>query len=342
MAVAPVKFKGPLTNISGQVAAGNLVTVQLPPVFRAGTVNFECTCTKAASAGVKTFPLISDFGSLIQMKVGGDPKRTRYFSELWGAQGLAALTDVNAGGTVVYSQPTANAGAGNANLSIIPVLIGSAADLAQQALLVVNTATNATFRLPMQFSEPFRKEYTMTEALALTQARSDGTNIGVVTFEITMAATANISGYALKAYWEYDTLVAAPGAVVSLLKEYRYTVPYTATGDLEVGAQIPNKDALSRVSLLTTATDNITRVVVRQGTAVVRDIYYPENVSELVRKDYNVNAIVSNRFDIEFDENDDPNQALLLDPNKPLSITATLGSNNGATVVVLTSTYGPL
>ena len=337
MAVAPVKFKGPLTNINGQFAAGNLITVQLPPVLRGAAVNFECTCTKAAlGVGVTGYPVLSDFATLAQFKVGGNPVRTRYFSELWGGTGLAALADINSGGTVVYSQ------AGNGNLSIVPVLIGSAADAAQRALLTANTATTAVFRLPWQFSEPFRKEYTMTEALALTQARADGTNIGTCTFEVTLATTANISGYNIKAFWEYDTLVAPAGAVISLLQEARYTVPYTATGDLEVGAQIPNKNALSRVSLLTASTDNITRVVVKQGTAIVRDIYYPQNVGELIRKDYNPAAIVSNRFDIEFDENDDPNQALLLDPNKPLSITATLGSNNGSTVVVLVSTYGPL
>ena len=346
-APAPFFYKYPVTNING-VLPGGVATINLQPVNRESAIIIEATVTKAAKAASTSVPLVTDIAASYQFKVNGKPQRTRNGLETWGAGGLNAICDAGSGGMVVYTQ------VGNANLSIYPVLIGSAADLAQQALLTQNLATTAVFQLPIQFAEPFRKDYWTTQKMALVQARSDGTNIGPVTVEVTIpnntAAAWPFSGHGIKAYHEYDTLVAAPGATIKMMKEYRWQVPYTAAGQVECALQIPNAryNTLNRVRLLTTS-DIITEVVVKQGPTILRDILYTRMQAELIRKDYNqagLNAAQNGAnlyaFDIEFDENDDPGQAPKLNPNAPLSILATLGSANGNQVIVLASMWGPL
>ena len=336
---SPFKFIEPVNKING-VGLGTIATIEFPPKKRIATVILEASATKSAQATLALqCPLVSDVLGLMQFKIAGNPQRTRLASELFGAQGLNALCDAQNGGTVVYTQ------AGNANLSVVPVLIGSAADTAQKALLNLNTITTATFQLPIVFAENFRKEYAMAEVMALITGFNDPNDVvgvGVVTLECTMAATANTTAVGLKAVYEYDETVAPVGANVYLSKEYRNAVQYAAAGDIEVATQLVNRDSLQRVALLT-GTDRITKVVVKQGSRILRQVSDVANQAALAKSDYNVGALVSNRFDIEFDLNDDPTSAPALSPNAPISIVATLATANDATknIIVLSSYYGP-
>jgi hypothetical protein len=336
--VSPFKFIEPVNKING-VGANSLATIEFPPRKRINTIHVEATVIKAAGgAGVTSIPLVLDIIGQMQFKIGGKPQRTRLASDLFGATGLNALCDVNAGGTVVYVQ------AGNATLSTKPVLIGSAADVAQQALLTANLATTATFELPILFAEPYRKEYSKTEALALVTGFSDGSGLGLVTLELAIPDNAaTFSGHNIKAFYEYDDLVAPAGSRVLLVKEYRHGVQYSAAGDIEVASQLYLRDGLMRVSLLTTA-DYISRVIVKQGQRVLRDLTHVRSQAILTLRDYNPAGMVNNRFDIEFDLNDDPNSTPVMDPNLPLSIVATLDTAADATknIAVLSSYYGPV
>jgi hypothetical protein len=346
-AVSPFKFIEPVNKING-VAANSLCTIELPPGKRLNIIGIEATVTKAAAgSGVFSIPLPSDIIDLIQVKVGGKPQRTRLASELFGAKGLNAIQDYKCGGTVQYWQ------AGSV-INATPQLIGSANDLLCQAAsggsngnLVANTATKAIFWLPIIFTEPWRKEYVQTEALGLVQAFADGSSIGVVTVEVKIpnntGSSPAFSAHGISAWYEYDELVAPKGSTVYLLKEYRHNVQYAAAGDIEVATQLYNRDGLSRVSLLTAA-DIISRVVVKQGSRILRDLTNVRSQQSLISRDYCESAIVSNRFDIEFDLNDDPNSATLLNPSQPLSIVATLATANDATknITVLSAYYGPL
>ena len=347
-AVSPFKFIEPVNKING-VAANSLCTIELPPGKRINIIGIEATVTKAAAgSGVYSIPLPSDIIDLIQVKVGGKPQRTRLASELFGNKGLNALQDYKCGGTVQYWQ------AGSV-INATPQLIGSAADVAMQTSggggsngnLASNTATVAKFWLPIIFTEPWRKEYVQTESLGLVQSFKDGSSIGLVTVELKIpnntGSSPAFSAHGITAWYEYDELVAPAGSTIYLLKEYRHNVQYAAAGDIEVATQLYNRDALSRVSLLTAA-DIISRVVVKQGSRVLRDMTNVRSQQSLISRDYSEGAIVSNRFDIEFDLNDDPNSSPLLDPSQPLSIVATLATANDATknIAVLSAYYGPL
>ena len=347
-AVSPFKFIEPLNKING-VAAGSICTIELPPGKRINIIGIEATVTKAAGGGgVYSIPQPSDIIGLIQLKVGGKPQRTRLASELFGYTGLNALEDGKLGGTVQYWQ------AGSV-INAKPVIIGSSDDVAIQTSggggsngnLAAAAATKAIFFLPIVFTEPYRKEYTQTESLGLVQAFADGSSIGLVTVELSIpnngGASPAFSAWGITAWFEYDELVAPAGSTVFLEKEYRHAVQYAAPGDIEVGTQLYNRDALSRVSLLTAA-DIINRVVVKQGSRILRDISNVRSQQILTARDFNEKAILMNRFDLEFDLNDDPNSAPLLDPSQPLSIVATLATANDATknIGVLSSYYGAL
>ncbi|HXE43243.1 MAG TPA: hypothetical protein VN516_09485 [Candidatus Baltobacteraceae bacterium] len=339
--IAPFKFIEPVNDIAG-VASNSIVTIKMPPNKRLNIVTIIGTVTKAATGtSTQSIPAVTDVVDLIQFKVGGKPQRTRLGSELFGATGLNALCDPNLAGTVVYTQ------SGNSSLSTIPVLIGSAADTAQKALLSNNTATTAVFRLPYVFSEPYRKEYDRTEALALPTGFDNGQNIGLCTLEVKIpdksAASPAISAQNIQASLEYDDLLAKAGTDVFLVKEYRHTVIYAAAGDIECGNQLYLRDSLMRVSLLTTA-DQITRVVVKQGSRVLRDVTQGVMASKLIERDYTPGAVISNRFDIEFDLNDDPQSAPNMTPGLPLSIVATLATANDSAkqITVLSSYFGKL
>jgi hypothetical protein len=334
---SPFKFLAPVNKING-VGLGQIATIEFPPLIRIATAMLTVTVTKAAlGSGQYSIPKPSDGVGLLQFKVGGNPQRTRTAAQLFGANGLNALCDANNAGTVVYTQ------SGNSSLSVVPVLIGSAADTAQQALLTANTITVATFQLPIVFGENFRKTYTDAEILALTTGFDDGSGIGLVTLECTIPANSNITAVALLAAVEYDNAVAKAGSAVRLSKEYTHNVQYAAAGDIEVATQLYNRDALQRVRLLTTA-DRITKVVVKMGQTILRQTTDVQNQAFLAKADYNVNALASNAFDIEFDLNDDPASAPLLTPSQPLSIVATLATANDSTknITVLSSYYGGL
>jgi hypothetical protein len=215
--------------------------------------------------------------------------------------------------------------------------------------LTANTITVATFYLPFIFAEDFRKDYWAGEIMAVITGFDDGTGLDPVIMELDVPVTAAIAasstglvtGVSIAASMEYDELVAKAGTVVMLGKEKLLQKQYAATGDIEVGDQIVNREQLQRVSLLTTA-DHISKVVVKQGSRILRNVTFEQNLATLAKAGYNVAAVPNNRFDIEFDVNDDPSSSVSLDPNNELSIVATLASANDPikNIIILPSYFG--
>ena len=331
------RFHEPVTKISA-VVMGKPVTLEFSKQKRICTVLLKPTVTKAAVAGVRSVPQPADAFGEMRFNIDGTTNRKRTAAQLFGATGLNALNQAGNGGTVVYTQ------AGNATLSVVPVVIGSADDLAQQALLTINTITVAQFQLPIVFCEDFRKTILGGERFGLVTGFDNGKNVGPVILEIDVANNANITSVAVDASYEYDEVVAKAGSTIYLSKEKIFNKQYAAAGDIEVGDQlsIPNGEALQRLSLLTAA-DRITKVVVKQGNRILRNISDTDNQAYNRKAGLNGGAFVSNRFDIEFDINDDETSAVSVDGNQEISVVVTLATANDAVknITLLPSYYGP-
>ena len=334
---SPFRFVEPLNKISA-LTMGKPITIELLRNKRIATILLTVTVVKAAlGAGNYSIPLPSDGIGEFRFNPTGNVNRRRLASDVFGYTGLNALNRKEDGGTVVYTQ------VGNNNLSAVPVLIGSPADITQQGLLTANTVTTAVFQLPIIFAEDFRKQYAQAEMMAFITGYADGSGFTNVILEADVQNNANITSVAVSAELEYDELVATAGATIMLSKEKVFQKQYPAAGDVELADALTLKsgEVLQRISLATAA-DIITKVVVKQGSRILRNYTATQNQALLRKCGFNGDAFASNRFDIEFDVNDDPNSAIIIDPNNELSIVATLATANdaGKLIRILPSVYG--
>ena len=334
---SPFRFVEPLNKISA-LTLGKPITIELLRNKRIATIVLTVTVVKAAlGAGQYSIPLPGDGIGEYRFNPTGNVNRRRLASDVFGYTGLNALNRKEDGGTVVYTQ------VGNNGLSVVPVLIGSALDIAQQALLTANTATTAVFQLPIIFAEDFRKQYAESEMMAFITGYADGSGFTNVILEADIPNNANITSVSVSAMLEYDELVATAGSTIMLSKEKVFQKGYPAAGDIELADALTLKagEVLQRISLVTVA-DQITKVVVKQGSRILRNYTAGQNQAILRKAGFNGDAFSANRYDIEFDVNDDPNSAIIIDPNNELSIVATLATANdaGKLIRILPSVYG--
>jgi hypothetical protein len=331
-------------------------TMEMPQNIRLGTLQLQLTVTKSATGiATKSIPAPSDAMSGAQVLINGTPHITRTLGQLFGRQGTSALNGKELAGTVQYFQAgiAITAAVNGITYGALPVLLGSEADIAIQGALATNTATVAVFGLPFMFSEDYRKSYAASAAMALPTAfGANGVvsgNIGGVVFQFAMQPVTGVAGTfasaSIAGNVEYDNALAVTGSTVRMAKMKQLFETYTAVGDKEVAAQIKNVagEYAQEISLLTVS-DPITKVVIKQGNTLVRTMTWEDNLLSLRKCGVNVDAIPRNRFDIIFDRNDDPTNGLPMDPNKELSIVATIGAVNdpGETITVLTTIYGAL
>ena len=332
----------PILAVQGILGGVNPLVFNLRGFYNIRKLILVQSVTRAANATQSLQPpSFTDALSTLTLKAT-NAQRTRFVADLFGYNGLNALMDINLGGTVVYTQ------AGNATLSKVPVLLGSAADAAQRALVTANTACSAEFQLPISFVEDFRKEYLAGESLGFATTFDDGSYLKSTTFEVGTApnvTTPAITINSINLFCEYNTYTPAKGSTVAIIKEYRQSVAYAGTGNVEVSQGILSLVAgdLARVSLLTTS-DQISNVVVKLNGVVLRNVSFNANAQQLVAADFNPYALAANRFDIEFDINDYPGAGLPLKSTDILSIVATLATanDNPKNITVLSSYYGPL
>ena len=362
---SPLRFQEPITKVS-PVVLGKPCTIEPKTRQRLGCMMVTATVTvSAGGAGVApVIPAPSAGVAEIRTNINGNVQRRRTADQLFGAQGLNALNDSNNGGTVQYFLHVADATALAVSATDVvtgttsdgvavgstPVAIGGAEDLVLQKKITTtytNKALIAVFTLPLIFAEDFRKDTGMAEVMALTTGFANGAGVGPVVFELDIPAATGVAGtmtaVAIAASVEYDELVASAGTVVRLSKEKLFNKQYASAGDIEVGDQLTNKERLMRVSLVTGA-DQIIKVVVKQGSTVIKNVSFAANQAQLRKCGYNGAALVANRFDIEFDVNDDPNSSLLLDPAHDLSIVATLATANDAVknITILPTYFGAI
>ena len=337
------KKREPITKMTGQLFTGNVVTYDLSGYGRANTLFIRYSVTRnAVAAGTPQAPYFTDIlnGPII-LRSGSRQIRNYQATDIFGGTGLHAADDPYNAGSVFYSQ------AGNNTLSIVPVPIGSAADQAQRVLTTQNVACTATFVLPIPFVEYYRKEYDTAEMMGLVLQYTGGAPTGNWFLDV-LTAPAVINGLtivpgAFQLSMQYDDVQIAPGAPIYAKKFYRFNVPYSGSGQLEISQQIPlTAGLIQRVSILTSGTDYVSAVEVKKDKVTQRNCTFEENLQELATCDMNIYAIPRNRFDVDFEVNDDPYSALPVNSNTQLSIKPTLVAGGGGTLTVLVAVWGDI
>ena len=342
------RFHEPI-NAIGNINLGKPVTIEYPLGKTICYLPLILTVTASATgAATKTIPRPSWGATQYRFKLG-NVNRTRNVVDMVGVRGLKARNDQFSGGRVRYLQGGNVVTVAHNGFTIgnEPVLIDSAADVALQGALANNTATVAEFYFSVAFAEDWRKDPRWAgEGMALPTGFDDGTVLGTPYLEIDIPAATGVAGtmtgVAISPSWVYTDMVAAKGSVIKLSKEKIHLKGY-AVGDVELGDQFDTKDILQRFSIVT-AGDKITKVVVKRGNRIVRQVMFGENQLADGEAGLNADAVKANRFDVELDQNDDPTTALELNRLEKLSIVATFATanDNPATATILASYYGPV
>lgn len=348
MATKFLSLQEPITKISA-LTLGRPVTLECPLAKNICAIILGVTVTGSATgAASKTIPRPSWGLSEMRFKLG-NVNRTRTAAQLFGIGGLQALNDPKLAGTVQYMQAGAliTVAYGGRTIGNEPVLIDSLEDVALQAALANNTATVALFQLPWMFSEPWRTDPMYNgDQLALPTGFDDGSVIGTPYVEADVPAATGVAGtmtaVAVAGSLVYNEQLVKAGSVVKMVKQKVHQKAYVV-GDVELGDTFDTKDTLQRFSLLTTA-DKITRVVVKRGSRILRQVSFAENHCAALCYGINGNAARSNRYDIDLDLNDDPESALPLQRVQALSVVATFATANDvpANCLILADYYGPV
>jgi len=342
------RFQEPITKISN-VNLGKPVTLELMLGKTICYVVLNLTVTGSATGGATTTVPRPSWGlGEIRFKLG-NVNRTRRADQLFGRRGLNALNNFQSAGTVQYFQAGAviTAVLNGITYGNEPVLLDSPEDFALRGALANNTITVATFSLPLCFAEDFRKDPDWAgEAMALMTGFDNGTVIGIPYVEADVPAATGVAGtmtaVAVAGSMIYTENLAKAGSVVSFSKEKIHQKAYVA-GDVEMGELFDTRGILQRFSLLTTS-DKITKVVVKQGSRIIRQVLFADNYQANLLAGVDVRSVLANRVDIELDLNDDPTTALPLDRLNPLSVLVSFATANDApaTCLVLASYWGPV
>lgn len=342
------RFQEPITKVSN-VVLGSPCTLELKPATTICTIFLNLVVTASATgAATKTIPRPSWGAGEVRFKLG-NVNRKRNASELFGRKGLNAKYAVGNGGTVQYKQAGAyvTAALNGITYGAEPVLIDSPEDVAIQGALANNTATIAEFCLPLIFAEDWRKDPNWAgEAMALPTGFDNGTILGTPFVEVDIPAATGVAGtmtaVALTGSLSYTEVLAKAGTVVKMSKQKLHQKTYAA-GDIELGDQFDTKDFLQGFSLLCVA-DKITKVVVKQGARIIRQVTFAENYNNQLACQFEGRSVLANRFDVDLDINDDPTTALPLNLLQPLSVVATFATaaDVPANCRILADYYGPV
>ena len=347
-----LKYQQPVPGQQPTAGAGGLATMAMPVGPRIGALYVQLTVTKAAGgAGVYSMPLLTDIadpGRPIYVKIGGNIQINRLASEMVA---MNTLQSDKALGSVQYFQG-----------GVLMATVYNAANTAVPAALAANTATTAIFQVPIYLIEYWRKNLRVAESFAWPTAFTDGSKLPQVTIEVPLANNggAVFSGHNCSIWWDYDTMVYPASVTTSvngqnvvtkftdglgngkpiICKKGRYTQLYAAMGNLNI-TPIVQKDRLLQFSLLAAAGDFISQVQVKLNGVFVKNVTKAQADQLTYDHEMNVNGAISNRFDVVFDINDDPNSGLPLRATDVLEIIATFSTVQAAAqLVVLTESYG--
>jgi hypothetical protein len=342
------RYQEPIIDVS-PVNLGKPVSVEFPLGKTLVNAILSVAITGSATgAATKTIPRPSWGLGEMRFKLG-NVNITRTAKDLYGIGGLLALNDVKQAGMVQYRQGgnLVTVAYGGRTIGNEPVLIDSLEDVALQAALANNTATVAEFTLPFPFAEDWRNDPAYAgEGMALPTGFDDGSVLGTPYLEIdTPAATGvagTMTGVTVGASLVYTEARAKAGSVIRMVKKKVHQKNYSV-GEINLGNEFDTKDVLMRFSLLTAA-DKISKVIVKQGSRILRSVTFAENHVANAVSGINGAAARSNRFDIELDQSDDPNTGRPLSRTEKLEVLATFATanDNPASCLILADYYGPV
>lgn len=338
----------PITKISA-VILGRPTTLELPLGKSICHILLGLTVTASATgAATKTIPRPSWGMNEIRFKLG-NVNRSRRAVDLFGIGGLNSLNEQKSSGTVQYTQGGVliTVAYGGRTIGNEPVLIDSLEDIALQAALANNTATVGLFMLPLCFSEPWRTDPAFNgDSLALPTAFDNGTVLGTPYVEadvpLATAVAGTMTAVAISGSLVYNEQLVKAGSVVRMVKQKIHQKIYDV-GDIELGDNFDTKDTLQRFSIVTVS-DKISKIVVKRGSRILRQVSFAENHCAALCYGINGNAARSNRYDMELDLNDDPDSALPLERVAALSVLATFATanDNPKNCLILADYYGPV
>jgi hypothetical protein len=318
------------------VGAGNLATCDLPIGNRYHQLIIEATATGGGGITLTLADVLAELRVMVNGKV---------FRDILATELDTIQTKY---GSDYASQAFNSTGSGN---TLAAVYSGGNVQAPQ-------AASQTTFMIAINFSEPWRKSYSAREARALPTAWANGAALKSFQLLINCPATGNIaSGYTIRVHSISDTMLGSVDATSKLpitlaCKWYRQQLPYTASGDLPTINLIkPTPGTLAIVeehTFLMPGTDTINRVVVTADGRQVRDVVKVTNDFTLLLNGYN--PLLNNgnkfRFDLDYDYSDLPTDGLALSTptsavgTYKITTTITAASANNATVI--SQVYGPL
>ena len=267
-------------------------------------------------------PVVYDAFGLITVKINGKPVRTHTAAE------------INAMNTLM------------------------GASFAATCTPSTTTASPITFRLPLFFCEPWRKQYAETDAMAWPTSFAGGKQVGSFQIEIEVPPATPVTGEtagartapSIQAFCEIDNRIGAVDAngnpILNISKWNRLTVPYTGTDDCYI-TTLPRREIYQQISI-SQGTDAITSVVVKVDGAIIHDATKARNDVTITAREMNPNGTVSTRYDLVFDYDDDPKSALLMQYGtasvQDFQVIPKMATANASAKILtlLLNTYGPV
>jgi hypothetical protein len=285
-----LKYRANSPGITNVVLGGK-ATLNLDPGYRYHKVNLVVTVQKtAATAGFASATLADALG-LIEIFVNTKSRRQHLATELNAIQ-----TRWNANMAAVQIDGVAN----DCVTAVPDNVVGQ------------NTTRTSTFILPVCFAEPFRDSYTAREAFAWPTLWASG-NQAKIQFQIAIPANVGIANPVLRATHVYDNIL---GPVINgkdamlLTHWYRDTQTYA-------GVAVPIQDwpfqagALQQVTVFSPAGDDVATFQVKGD----KDVIVEGTKTDVDNDDDNYNwnpvGINADRFDLAFDWDDDPTNAVV-------------------------------
>jgi hypothetical protein len=286
-----LKYRANSPGINNVVLGGD-ATLDLDPGYRYHKVNVIVTVTKTgATAGAAFQPLLADALGMIQIFVNTKCRRQHLATELNAIQ-----TRWHNKLAVAQLDQVAND------------CITAVADVVNGA----NTTRTTTFILPICFAEPSRDSYTARDSFAWPTLWASG-RVAKIQVKLSVPANVGVANPVMRATHIYDNVL---GPVVSgndampITHWYRDTETYSGTA-VPVQKWPFQAGALQQVTVFCPANDDVATFQVKGDRDVIAEGTKADSDNDCNNYEWNNAAVNADRFDLAFDFDDDPMNAVV-------------------------------